>query len=48
MEKSVEKRMEESRTKLHGLIDTIEYVGTMEYLAKFVELFLEKWGGIRS
>nr|DAQ23282.1 MAG TPA: hypothetical protein [Bacteriophage sp.] len=36
--------MEENRAILHKLIDSITSGGTLEYLATFVRLFLEKWG----
>lgn len=38
--------MEENRKKLHKMIDCISDGGTLEYLATFVALFLEKWGGV--
>lgn len=36
--------MEDNRAMLHKLIDSITSSGTLEYLATFVRLFLEKWG----
>ena len=36
--------MNENKQKLHEMIDSITKEGTLAYLARFVELFLEKWG----
>lgn len=36
--------MSENKKKLHEMIDGITKEGTLEYLTRFVELFLEKWG----
>lgn len=36
--------MEENRILLHKMIDGISSSGTLEYLATFVSLFLQKWG----
>ncbi len=34
-----------NKAKLHALIDSITDDGILEYLTKFISLFLEKWGG---
>lgn len=36
--------MDENKQKLHQMIDGISNRGIAEYLARFIELFLEKWG----
>lgn len=36
--------MSEKRKKLHEMIDSITREGTLEYLTRFIELSLEKWG----
>lgn len=36
--------MEENKRKLHKMIDSIAKEGTVAYLARFIELWLEIWG----
>lgn len=36
--------MENNREMLHKMIDSITNQGTLDYLATFVKLFLERWG----
>ena len=36
--------MKDNKAWLHELIDGISNEGTLEYLATFVSLFLQKWG----
>lgn len=33
------------KQKLHKMIDDISDTGALAYLATFIELWLEKWGG---
>lgn len=45
-EKIMEKMREKQyyKDKIIKMINKIENVGTLEYLHRFLELFLEKWG----
>lgn len=36
--------MNERREKIHKMIDGITKQGTLEYLERFIFLFLQKWG----
>lgn len=41
---NVQKGVEWYRKEIIEMIESIENIGTLEYLQRFLELFLEKWG----
>lgn len=44
MKDSKFKEKEYYKDKIIEMVNKIEKVGTLEYLHRFLELFLEKWG----
>lgn len=44
MNEKIESEKELYRKGLIEMISRIESIGTLEYLHRFIELFLEKWG----
>lgn len=38
----------ESKERLHKMIDKITRADVAEYLETFIRLFLEKWGGVEA
>lgn len=40
----MEDEKEYYKNRIIGMVEKIEKVGTLKYLYRFIELFLEKWG----